>query len=105
MAQYVMVLRRATSLRGALEGVGPEIKTFLCPDMATSEASSIWVPKSRDFQGLPLPMPRVMMLHASKPFSFKCHINNRYIGNFMYTGVVALLCVVVCRYVGILAAV
>jgi translation elongation factor EF-G len=24
MARYVMVLRRATSLRGALEGVGPE---------------------------------------------------------------------------------
>ncbi len=32
MAQYIMVLRRATSLRGALEGVG-----FLGPEMATSE--------------------------------------------------------------------
>jgi hypothetical protein len=38
MARYVMVLRGATSLRGALEGVGPE--------MATSEASAIWAQKS-----------------------------------------------------------
>jgi hypothetical protein len=28
MAQYVMVLRVATSLRGALEGVGPENQDF-----------------------------------------------------------------------------
>ncbi len=63
MAWYVMVLRRATSLRGALEGVGPENRDFLGPEMPTSD---------------------------------------RYIGNFMYTSVVALLCVVVCRYVGIL---
>jgi hypothetical protein len=40
MARYLMVLRGATSLRGALEGVGPEIKTFL----------GIWAQKSRDFQ-------------------------------------------------------
>ncbi len=40
-----------------------------------------------------------------KTIKYKRHINNRYIGNFMYTSVVALLCVVVCRYVGILAAV
>ncbi len=39
------------------------------------------------------------------PKKVKRHINNRYIGDFMYTSVVALLCVVVCRYVGILAAV
>ena len=45
MARYVMVLRGATSLRGALEGVGPE---------------------NRDFQGPPLSMPRIMMLHPSK---------------------------------------
>ncbi len=30
MAQYVMVLRGATSLRGALEGVGPENRDFFC---------------------------------------------------------------------------
>ncbi len=34
MARYVMILRGATSLRGALEGVGPEIETFLGPGMA-----------------------------------------------------------------------
>jgi hypothetical protein len=26
-----------------------------------------WAPKSRDFQGPPLPMPLVMLLHSSKP--------------------------------------
>jgi hypothetical protein len=52
MARYVMVLRSATSLRGALEGVGPlptavqctgdshphhETETFLGPDMARAK--------------------------------------------------------------------
>ncbi len=31
MARYVMVLRSATSLRGVLEGVGPENQDFLGP--------------------------------------------------------------------------
>jgi hypothetical protein len=31
MARYVMVLRGATSLRGALEGVGPENQDFFEP--------------------------------------------------------------------------
>jgi hypothetical protein len=31
MAWYVMVLRGATSLRGALKGVGPENREFLGP--------------------------------------------------------------------------
>jgi hypothetical protein len=31
MARYVMVLRSATSLRGALEGVGPENPDFFGP--------------------------------------------------------------------------
>jgi hypothetical protein len=31
MARYAMVLRRATSLRGALEGVGPENRDFFGP--------------------------------------------------------------------------
>ncbi len=47
-----MVLRSATSLRGALEGVGPENRDFLGPEMATSEASAIWAQKSRDKSGL-----------------------------------------------------
>ncbi len=43
--RYVLVLRCATSLRGALEGVGPENRDFLGPEMATSEASAIWAQK------------------------------------------------------------
>ncbi len=31
MARYIMVLRGATSLRGALEGVGPENRDFFGP--------------------------------------------------------------------------
>jgi hypothetical protein len=31
MARYVMVLRSTTSLRGALEGVGPENRDFFGP--------------------------------------------------------------------------
>ncbi len=31
MARYVMILRGATSLRGALEGVGPENRDFFEP--------------------------------------------------------------------------
>jgi hypothetical protein len=41
MARYVMVLRGATSLRGALEGVGPENRHFFGPGNGTSEASAI----------------------------------------------------------------
>jgi hypothetical protein len=48
MARYVMVLRGATSLRWALEGVGPENRNFFGPWNGTSEASAIWAQKSRD---------------------------------------------------------
>jgi hypothetical protein len=41
-----MVLRGATSLRGALEGVDPENRDFFGPWNGTSEASAIWAPKS-----------------------------------------------------------
>jgi hypothetical protein len=34
----------------ALERVGPEIETFLGPEMATSEASSIWAQKVEIFR-------------------------------------------------------
>ncbi len=37
MARYVMVFRGATSLRGALEGVGPENRDFLGPEMARAK--------------------------------------------------------------------
>jgi hypothetical protein len=33
---------RSEHLRGPLEGVGPENRDFLGPEMATSEASAIW---------------------------------------------------------------
>ncbi len=49
MARYIMVLRGATSLRGALEGVGPENRDFFGPWNGTSEASAIWAQKSRNF--------------------------------------------------------
>ncbi len=46
MARYVMILRGATSLRGALEGVGPENQDLFGPWNGTSEASAIWAQKS-----------------------------------------------------------
>ncbi len=92
MARYVMVLRHATSLRGALEGAGPENWDCSLP---------IQGPKKSRFSG-PTPSNAPS---KDVPRLKKCHINNRYIGNFMYMSVVALLCVVVFRYVGILAAV
>jgi hypothetical protein len=45
---YLMVMRGATSLLGALEGVGPENRDFFGPWNSTSEASAIWVQKSRN---------------------------------------------------------
>jgi hypothetical protein len=41
MARYVMVLRGATSLRGALEGEGPENLDFFGPWNGTSEAKQV----------------------------------------------------------------
>jgi hypothetical protein len=90
-----MVLRGATSLRGALEGVGPENRDFFGPWNGTSKASAIWAQKSQDFQGPPLPMPQIMMLHPSKPLS---------ISAIKTTGTLVVLCtrvmlcsVVVCK--------
>ncbi len=75
-----MILRVATSLRGALEGVDPENRDFFGPWNGTSAASAIW---------------------AQKSLEYKRHKNNWYIGSFMYPGllctvVCVLLCVVVC---------
>jgi hypothetical protein len=61
MARYVMVLRRATSLRGTLDFFGPKWHSL--------RSCHFRAQKSLDFQGPPLPMPRVMMLHSSKPLS------------------------------------
>ncbi len=43
-----MILRGATSLWGALEGVGLENRDFFGPWNGTSEASAIWAQKSRE---------------------------------------------------------
>jgi hypothetical protein len=43
-----LILMRATShYNGHWKGWALKIKTFLGPEMAMSEASSIWAPKSR----------------------------------------------------------
>ncbi len=56
-----MMLTRENPLLGQLEGVGPEIETFLGPEIATNEASTIWAQKkSIFFRCPPLPMARVM---------------------------------------------
>ncbi len=65
--RYVMVLRRATSLLGGIGRGGPENQDF-------------FVPKN---------------VARLKTIKYKRRTNSRYIGNFMYTSVVALLCVVV----------
>jgi hypothetical protein len=73
----------------SLEGLGPEIETFLGPDMATSKTSAVWevcflgpngtlfarsyfrAQKSLDFQAHPLPMPLVMDLARLKTISVR----------------------------------
>ncbi len=42
IARNVMILIQEIFITRAMEVVGPEIETFLGPDMATSEASVIW---------------------------------------------------------------
>jgi hypothetical protein len=46
-----MILRGATSLRGALKGVGPENQDFFGPWNGTSEASAIWFQKGNSEEG------------------------------------------------------
>ncbi len=43
------------NFEGYWKGWVLKIKTFLGPEMATSEASAIWARKSRDVQGPPTP--------------------------------------------------
>jgi hypothetical protein len=83
MARYVMFLRGATSLRGALEGVGPENEISRVP----------FGPKKVEiFRAHPFNAPSNDVAHL-KTIKYKRHKNNSYIGNFMYTSVVVLLCV------------
>ena len=45
----IMILMRENPFRGPLEGVSPENRDFLGPEMAMSEASAIWAQKSQEF--------------------------------------------------------
>ncbi len=49
MARDIMISCGQHPLQWPLEGVGPENRDFLGPEMATTEASAIWAQKSRDF--------------------------------------------------------
>jgi hypothetical protein len=51
-----------------------KIGTFWGPEMATSETSAIWAHKSRDFQGPPRPIARVIDLTHFKIIMSKPHI-------------------------------
>jgi hypothetical protein len=62
MAQYVMILRRAISITRAnrqRKGRALDIETFLGPEMVKRRECHLGI-KSREFQGPPLPMARVM---------------------------------------------
>ncbi len=91
MARYLMVLRGATSLRGALEGVGPENQDFFGSWNGTSEASAIWAQKNWDFQDPPLPKAQSNYVAPLKTIKYKCHKKNWYIGSLCCC--VVLLCV------------
>jgi hypothetical protein len=69
MAQDLMFLMGENHFEGDWKGWAVKIKTFLGPEMATSEGSAMWAQKSRDFHGPPLPMARVMDLPPSKSLS------------------------------------
>ncbi len=43
--------------KGHWKGWALKVESFLGPEMATSEASAIWAPKSGDFQGSPFQWP------------------------------------------------
>jgi hypothetical protein len=53
MARYVMVLRGATSLQGALEGVGPEKRDFFGPCNGTREQSVIMLLSQSGYRKYP----------------------------------------------------
>jgi hypothetical protein len=63
MARYVMVLRGATSLRGALEGLGPENRDFLGPEWHEQSECHLGPKKSR-FSG---PTPSNAPSTSSQP--------------------------------------
>ncbi len=50
MARYVMVLRRATSLRGALDGLGPENRDFFGPKMSSNDVARLKTSNVNDIE-------------------------------------------------------
>ncbi len=58
MARYVMVLRGSTSLRGALEGVGPENRDFLGPEMVRAKRVPFVPKKVEIFRAHPFQCPK-----------------------------------------------
>ncbi len=76
MVRYVIVLRSATSLRGALERVGPENQDFFGPTPSNAPSNDVALLKT---------------------IKYKCHKNNWYIGSFLYlSAVVYCCCVLLC---------
>jgi hypothetical protein len=75
MARYVMACN--IHYEGHWKGRALKMETFLGPEMATSEVSVIWARKSLDFQGPPLPMPRVMDVTRLKTIKYKRHIKKQ----------------------------
>jgi hypothetical protein len=67
MVQYAMILRGATSLQGALEGVGPENQDFFGPTPSNAPSNDVATPQHH---------------------YVLCHKNNWYIGSFMYPSAV-----------------
>jgi hypothetical protein len=64
------------SIMRALERVGPEIETFLGPEMATSEASAIWAQKVKIFRA-----------HLfQRPVQWICLLQNKYKLHITKTG-------------------
>jgi hypothetical protein len=56
IARDEMILIRAISIYEGHGRGGPEIKTFLGPEIEMSKASAFWCPKKSRFQGPPLPI-------------------------------------------------
>ncbi len=102
MAWYIMVLRRATSLRVALEGVGPENWDFFDPLKWPEQSECHLGPKKSRFLG-PTPSNAPSNdVAALKIIKYKRHKNNRYIGSFMYPSAVVYCCCVLEGWGGLL---
>jgi hypothetical protein len=57
MARDEIIFMRANPFRGQLDGVGLKIKTFLGPEMATSQSSANGTKKVEIFRAYPFQWP------------------------------------------------